>query len=153
MKYPHRLSKGFSLVELMIVVAVIGILAAVAVPAYINHIMRSRQADAYHNMLDIKAAQEMFYSMTNEYAGPYTPLPTSSNTFTKMLSFSYSDTTYYVYHIASASATAFTAMAMGKYRKLNGNNIRITDDEDPCMCSPGALKQSLGLSDCSPACP
>ena len=142
-----KCSKGFSLVELMIVVAVIAILAAVTIPAYRNHIMRTRQADAYHNMLDIKAAQEMFYSMYNEYAGPYTPLPTS-NTFTALLSFPYSDTTYYVYHITAASGTAYTAMAMGKYQKLDGNNIRIRDDEDPCMAAPGALKQSLGLDDC-----
>jgi len=141
-------STGFSIVELLIVVAVIGILAAVAIPAYHNHVMRSRQADAYHNLLDIKAAQEMFYSMNNTYAGPYTPLLPPSDTFEKMLSFAYGDTTYYAYHITSASGTAFTAMAMGKYKKLAGNNIRIRDDEDPCMVSAGALKQSLGLPDC-----
>ena len=142
-----KCSKGFSLVELMIVVVIVAILAAVAIPAYHNHIMRTRQADAYHNMLDIKAAQEMFYSMYNGYAGPYTPL-LAANTFSKLLSFSYSDTTYYAYHITSASGTAFEAMAMGKYQKLSGNNIRIRDDEDPCMAAPGDLKQSLGLADC-----
>jgi len=142
-----KFSKGFSLIELMIVVVILGILAAVAIPAYHNHIMRSRQADAYHNMLDIKAAQEMHYSMYNEYAGPYTPLITP-NTLSNLLSFSYSDSTYYTYHITSASGTAFEAMAMGKYKKLDGNNIRIRDDEDPCMESPGDLKNSLGLTDC-----
>ena len=141
-------SAGFSIVELLIVVAVIGILAAVAIPAYHNHVMRSRQADAYHNLLDIKAAQEMYYSMYNTYAGPYAPLLPPSDTFEKMLSFSYGDTTYYAYHIPSASGTGFTAMAMGKYKKLSGNNIRVRDDEDPCMVSPGDLKQSLGLPDC-----
>jgi type IV pilus assembly protein PilE len=143
----RKFSSGFSIIELLIVVAVIGILAAVAIPAYHNHVMRSRQADAYHNLLDIKAAQEMYYSMYNAYAGPYTPL-LASDTFSKILSFSYADTTYYAYHITSASGTAFTAMAMGKYRKLAGNNIRIRDDEDPCMVAPGDLKQSLGLPDC-----
>ena len=99
MEFKNCSSKGFSLVELMIVVAIVAILAAVAVPAYFNHILRSRQADAYHNLLDIKAAQEMFLSMENSYAGPYSPLPIAGNTFTNLLSFNYADTTYYSYHI------------------------------------------------------
>ena len=150
MKSSNLSVKGFSLVELMIVVVVMGILAAVAIPAYFNHVMRSRQADAYHNLLDIKAAQEMYFSMYNQYSGPYTPLLPPSDTFEKMLSFSYADTTYYAYHVTAASGTAFTALAMGKYRKLNNNDIRIEEDEDPCMVTPGDLKQSLGLPDCPP---
>ena len=141
-------SKGFSLIELLIVVAIIGILAAVAVPAYFNHILRSRQADAYHNLLDIKAAQEMYYSMYNEYAGPYTPSLITANTFSNLLSFSYSDTKYYAYRVTSASGTAFTAEALGKFKKLSGNVLRITADDDPCIATSSELKMSLGLEDC-----
>jgi type IV pilus assembly protein PilE len=147
MKYPHRSSKGFSLVELMIVLVVVAILAAVAIPAYHNHVMRSRQADAYHNLLDIKAAQEMHLSMYNTYAGPYTPLLTA-NTLANYLSFTYADTTYYAYHITSASDTAFEAMAIGKYKKLTGNKIRIRQIGDPCIETASELKQSLGLENC-----
>ena len=152
MKYASHSSKGFTLIELMIVVVVIGILAAVAVPAYFNHILRSRQADAYHNMLDIKAAQEMVYSLENAYAGPYTPFATA-NTFTKMLSFNYADTKYYRYSVATtASSSAFVALAEGKFRKLAGNEICIGDDYDPCMVlNSGSLKLSLDLEDCPPA--
>ena len=152
MKYSNLSSKGFSLVELMVVVVIIGILAAVAVPAYFNHILRSRQADAYHNMLEIKAAQEMYYSLENEYAGPYTPFATA-NTFTKLLAFDYADTKYYKYSVATtASGSAFVALAEGKFKKLAGNEICIGDDYDPCMVpNSGSLKQSLGLEDCPAA--
>jgi type IV pilus assembly protein PilE len=139
---------GFSLIELMIVVAIVAILAAVAVPAYFNHILRSRQADAYHNLLDIKAAQEMFLSMENSYAGPYSTLPAAGDTFTRLLSFDYADSQYYAYRIPSASGTAFTAEAIGKFKKLSGDIIRVRDDEDPCIEAHGALEMSLNLEDC-----
>ena len=81
MKTASHPSKGFTLVELMIVVVVLGILAAVAVPAYFNHILRSRQSDAYHNLLDIRAAQEMVYSLSNSYAGNPSPNPLTPGHF------------------------------------------------------------------------
>jgi type IV pilus assembly protein PilE len=153
MKYPDLDSKGFSLIELMIVVVIIGILAAVAIPAYYNHVLRTRQSDAYHNLLDIKAAQEMYYSQYDEYAGPYSPIA-SADTFTNLLSFSYQESTYYQYLIATtpaSSPTSYVAMAQGQFKKLTGNLICIGDDYDPCMVpDTGTLKQSLNLEDCDP---
>jgi len=139
----NKNSKGFSLIELMIVVVIIGILAAVAVPAYFNHILRTRQADAYHNLLDIKAAQEMYYSMYNRY-GSFA----NGDTFTDLLSFDIGDSKYYEYHILSASTLAFSAEAEGKFKKLKDNKILITDSEDPCIKVESELKMSLGLENC-----
>ena len=147
----RNFSKGFSLVELMIVVAIVAILAAVAVPAYYNHVLRTHQADAYHNLLDIKAAQEMYYSMVNEYAGDYEPLHTFANTFTKLLSFNFADTKYYTYYVTSStSPPGFIAQAWGMRSKLSGNTIEIGNDFDPCIRREGALKQTLGLQPCPP---
>ena len=146
-----KFSKGFSLIELLIVVAIVGILAAVAVPAYFNHILRSRQAEAYHNLLDIKAAQEMYYSMINEYAGDYEPLHSFSNTFTRLLSFNISDIEYYTYYVTSSTnPDGFEAQAWGNRSKLIGNSIIIRNDSDPCIPvgREGGIKQSLGLAPC-----
>ena len=144
----RKTSNGFTLVEILIVVAIIGILAAVAVPAYFNHILRTRQAEAYHNLLDLKAAQEMFYSMENIYAGPYSSAQfIAGDSFTDLLSFSNSDTKYYEYLISSASGTAFEARAVGQ-GKLSGDVFRIKDDQDPCIESLGNVKLSLGLKPC-----
>jgi type IV pilus assembly protein PilE len=59
---------GFTLVELMVVVAIIGILASVAVPAYVNHVNRVRQGDALGALMDAKMSQEMFWGENNRYA-------------------------------------------------------------------------------------
>jgi hypothetical protein len=66
------------------------------------------------------------------------------------LSFDSADSTYYRYLISSASGTAFTARAQGKYGKLAGDVFRIQDDQDPCIESLGNIKLKLGLEDCPP---
>ena len=123
--YLKLTSKGFSLVELMVVMAVIAILAAVAMPAYFNHTLRVRQANVYNDLLDVKAAQEMYYSQYNTYAD----WPAAGGTFSNLLSFNISDSTYYIF---STSATAggedFTALASGKNgTKFENNTIEIQD--------------------------
>lgn len=55
---------GFSLVELMIIVAITGILAAVAIPAYTNYVNRAKQAEAISALMTAKMDQEVFWADT-----------------------------------------------------------------------------------------
>lgn len=64
----HRKRRGFGLMELMIVVAIIGILAAIAYPSYTRYIQRSRRTDAHNILLRIAAEQERHYTSFNRYA-------------------------------------------------------------------------------------
>ncbi len=59
--------KGFSLVELMIVVAIIGILAAVAIPNYIRFQNKAKQSEAKGNLQGIFTAEKAFFAEWNTY--------------------------------------------------------------------------------------
>jgi len=64
----RRSVQGFTLIELMIVVAVIGILSAIAYPSYKSYILKSRRADAKNALLDLAAREERVFSNTNSYS-------------------------------------------------------------------------------------
>ena len=65
---------GFSLIELMIVVAIVGILAAVGYPAYTDYVRESRRADAHASLSTMAANQERYFSDNNTYVTNLTTL-------------------------------------------------------------------------------
>jgi type IV pilus assembly protein PilE len=61
-------SRGFSLLELMIAVAVVSILATIAVTAYTSQVQKSRRTDARSALLDIAGREEKLFSTANAYS-------------------------------------------------------------------------------------
>lgn len=61
-------NKGFTLIELMIVVAIIGILAAIAYPNYQESTAKSRRGNAQAELLGLSSALERYYSQNNHYS-------------------------------------------------------------------------------------
>ena len=63
-------ARGFTLIELMIVIVVVAILAAIAIPGYRQYVLRTNRTEAKRTLLNVAAAQEKFYLQNNTYAGP-----------------------------------------------------------------------------------
>lgn len=70
----RKKSTGFTLVELMIVVAIIGIIAAVAYPSYQDQVRKSKRTDGHSKVMDAMARQERYFSENNTYTADMTDL-------------------------------------------------------------------------------
>lgn len=62
-----KVQRAFSLIELMIVIAILGVVAAVAIPSYNGYISGARLAEAQNNIAALKLAQEEFFLENNSY--------------------------------------------------------------------------------------
>lgn len=73
MKSKYKLT-GFTLIEVMITVAIVAILAAIALPAYDNYIKKSRRSDAMSSLLKVQLEQEKWRASNVSYTSTITDL-------------------------------------------------------------------------------
>lgn len=69
MKMPRSRRSGFTLMELMIVLAIIAILAAIALPSYLDSVRKGRRAEARAAILNLLQQQERYMTQQNTYLG------------------------------------------------------------------------------------
>ncbi|MGB0864936.1 MAG: type IV pilin protein [Granulosicoccaceae bacterium] len=60
-------NSGFTLVELMVVIAIVGILGAIAIPSYKTYVLKSYRSQAFAFLQDLAFKQETFYNMNGRY--------------------------------------------------------------------------------------
>ncbi len=87
-----RTAAGFTLIELMITVAVVAILAAIAYPSYQDQIRKSRRAQAKADLVELAQLAERFHTVNNTYAGWTLPFSQSPRDGTSHYGLALSDT-------------------------------------------------------------
>ena len=67
MKFGYRKIAGFTIVEMLIVLVIMGILAAAVLPTYQSSVTKARRADGKSALLDLAARSEKFFAQNNSY--------------------------------------------------------------------------------------
>jgi type IV pilus assembly protein PilE len=132
-------SAGFTLIEIMIVVAIIGILAAIAVPQYTDYITRSQLVEAHAGLSDLRVRMEQFYQDNRTYdgaaldnCGAGAP-PTATN-------FKYSCRSTGQGYTAQADGSA--GRVVGFSFSINERNVRAT------LATPGGKWDAANMGTC-----
>lgn len=139
-----RNEKAFSLLELMLVTAIVGILASVAIPAYINYVNRAIQSDAITVLMTAKLDQEVFFEQHFRYAqtiGCLSSLSTNADCSQGVF------ITGKGYRVSVTAVTPenFTVAATRKYyRNAPVDRVEVTASEaQPRVVDSTAIKYSL----------
>jgi type IV pilus assembly protein PilE len=129
----HHWMNGFTLVELLITIAIMAIIVILAVGFYTPFLLKSRRADGINAILNLQLAEERYRSTNSQY-GTLVQIGGSSS----------SQLGYYSLSVSNVSATAYTITATGQGKQSG-------DTEDGAACSPLTLTVSNGNVTQSPS--
>ncbi len=130
-----RKEQGFTLIELMIALVIVGILATIAVPSYQNQMQKARRADAYDCLLNAAQRQENFFYQNNAYASTIVALGMDAQ--------SCGDGDFYTLEIAGDPNIA-TSYKLTARRVAGSAQIKDTRCGDLTLSSGGAKSNENG---------
>jgi len=123
MKAARMKNSGFTLIEIMIVVVIIGVLSMIAYPSYKNYTVKSKRSDAYAALTEAATDQEKFYSQNMRFATSMAALNAMNNNPSTTRN---SPEGYYAITTTGGSSYTITATAQGEQGVNDGTCANIT---------------------------
>ena len=117
----RRAGAGFTLIELMIVVAVVAILASIAVPSYQEQIRKSRRAQAKADVVEYMQMAERYFTVNNTYVGFALPVAVSPREAGATARYNLAASTQ------TATALVLTATAVGPQASDRCGNLSVSN--------------------------
>lgn len=134
----RRVFLGFTLIELMIAVAILAILAAIALPSYKSFVTKSRAQAATSDLVGMALALENTFQKTLSYPSAYANETTVVGGATNFTSWTPSQATYFSYAVTTTSstfmvkATGTGAMSSSCVLTLTNANVRTASSDGSC---------------------
>ena len=124
-------TRGFTALELMVVLAVVGILAGLSVPAYRDHVLRANRVEARAALLGLATAEEKFYLECNTYTSTLDAVADTACIPASLRFPTKSERGYYTLAVTSADASGWTATAtavstLPQYRDTRCRTFQLT---------------------------
>lgn len=128
----QRKNLGFTLMELMITVAIVGILATVAYPSYTDFVLRANRSEAQRELMRFASLQEQVFIDKRAYAADMTGLGESSATIR-------TESKNYLIRVINPTTTTFTLRAIAKNNQVKDTdcprlNIDHVGNKTPASC-------------------
>lgn len=138
--------KGFSLIELMITVAVVGILASVALPSYQNYVRQGKIQEATTGLAELRIKLEQFFQDNRTYAG-YVDADCKLGSGTSAV------VSKYFSYACTSDATTFTITATGVAAQgMNGYIYKINQNNAKASTLPGKAEVTCWVAKPGESC-
>jgi type IV pilus assembly protein PilE len=137
----HR-TEGFSLVELMVVIVIISVLVGIAVPSYLNKVLKAHRTEAKTALLDIAGREERYFNTNNLYSATAADVGYSGT---------WPQTIGNGYYTVTVTAPAAAAGALPTYTitaTATGNQTKDTPCASFTLTSAGVQTSSPNTTDC-----